>query len=71
LARLPSTIITGVTVKISTATTTAVCVPKTAATPFRAIHEGWKYPTENPLAVRQPLIIAETTVDWSGYFSRA
>jgi hypothetical protein len=31
-----------------------------------AIQEGWKYPTEKPLAVRQALMMAETTVDWLG-----
>lgn len=71
LALLLSTTITDVIVRTKTTTTTAICVPKTAAMPFRAIHAGWKYPTENPLAVRHALIIADTTVDWSGYFSSA
>lgn len=70
LAFRPSMTMTGVIVRIRTETTTATCAPKTAAIPSLAIQEGWKYPTEKPLAVRQALMIAETTVDWSGYFSR-
>jgi hypothetical protein len=70
LAFRPSMTMTGVIVRIRTATTTATCVPKTAAVPSFAIQAGWKYPTEKPLAVRQALMMAETTVDWSGYFSR-
>lgn len=59
-------IMTGVIVQIRTATTTTACVPNTAAVPSLAIQEGWKYPTEKPLAVRQALMMAETTVDWLG-----
>ncbi|KAF7122641.1 hypothetical protein CNMCM5793_000666 [Aspergillus hiratsukae] len=71
LAFHPSTIMTGVSVRIRTTTATAACVPNTTAVPSLAIQEGWKYPTEKPLAVRQALMMAETTVDCDMQLAKA
>ena len=62
---------TGEISSIAQAPTTAACTPKTTAIPLLAIHGGWKKATEKPAVVRQPLIIADTTVAWLRYLSSA
>jgi len=58
-------------VRMAQITTMAAWIPKTTPAPSRAIHAGWKYATEKPPQVRHMLMMAETEVEWLGYFSRA